>query len=338
MAKLRLISLLPGSGGLVSGGFVYNDEVLAALGELGAELGTVEWERAAPCMQADPESWFLFDSLDLGPRLDGLPLESCRSVLLVHHLESLFPPPGTDAGALFAAEELPRLRRFRALWGTSRFTYDHLVAEPDLAGRVFAAEPAALPPRGTRTRSGTEPRILMVGNLCARKGVLELLEELARVENLPAFSLLVVGSELEKDYAARCRERLAAHPELGERVQLFGPRPAEEMGQLYLDADLFLSAAAMETFGRAVREAMTAGLPVLLRAGGFSERHLEGQGAGSVHTDVHELTAGLLELLRDPQALPALQVEARARRPPARSWNQVAMEVVEALNERSATR
>jgi len=83
---------------------------------------------------------------------------------------------------------------------------------------------------------------------------------------------------------------------------------------------------------------MTAGLPVLLRAGGFSGRHLEGQGAGSVHADVPRLAAALLELLRDPRALQALQLEARAHRPPARGWDQVAREVVEALNERSATR
>jgi len=178
----------------------------------------------------------------------------------------------------------------------------------------------------------------MVANLCARKGVLELLEELAGGGDLPAFSLQVVGSELEPDYAARCRDHLAAHPGLGERVQLLGPRPAGDMDQLYLDADLFLSAAAMETFGMAVREAMTAGLPVLLRAGGFSGRHLEGQGAGSVHADVPRLAAALLELLRDPRALQALQLEARAHRPPARGWDQVAREVVEALNERSATR
>lgn len=334
MATLRLISLLPGSGGLVSGGFIYNAEVLTALTEAGAELQTLAWDQAAVRMQSDQQSWFLFDSLDLGPRIDGLPLESCRSVLLVHHLESLFPPPGVDAKALFAAEELPRLRRFRALWGTSRFTCSHLVAEPELAGRVFAADPAAFPPQGSRQHNASEPRVLMVGNLCARKGVLELLEELAKVQDLPAFTLQVVGAELEQDYAAQCHALLAAQPELQKRVQLLGARPADQMGQFYLDADLFLSAAAMETFGMAVREAMTAGLPVWLRAGGFSAQHLQGQGAGAVHADVPALTAGLLELLRSPQQLQVLQAEARAQKPVARSWNQVAAEVVESLSQR----
>ena len=335
MTTLRLISLLPASGGLVSGGFIYNAEVLAALTEAGAELQTLEWEQAAAAMQADQQSWFLFDSLDLNPRIDGLPLEHCRSVLLVHHLESLFPPPGVDARSLFTAEELPRLRRFRALWGTSRFTYNHLIAEPDLAGRVFAADPAAFPPAGRRQNPAAQPHVLMVGNLCARKGVLELLEELAKVPDLPDFTLQVVGAELEADYAAKCHGLLAAQPELQQRVQLLGPHPAEAMGQFYLDADLFLSAAAMETFGMAVREAMTAGLPVLLRAGGFSAQHLQGQGAGAVCADVPELTARLLDLLRHPEQLQALQDQAQAQKPAARSWNQVAAEVVEALGQHS---
>jgi glycosyltransferase involved in cell wall biosynthesis len=108
-----------------------------------------------------------------------------------------------------------------------------------------------------------EPVVLFVGGLCERKDPLALVEALpAMREAAPGTRLVLVGPELEPDYVAALKQRIAA---LGvtEAVTLTGeqidPHPWFEA------ADVFGFASRLEGFGTVVPEAMAHGLPVVAR-------------------------------------------------------------------------
>lgn len=324
MDRPAFLSLLPDAAGLQSGGHIYNAALLGALADQGCavvsgELATVD--------AAIESRICLFDTLDLGHAATESVVLPRRSLLLVHHLTSFEIEDAGAAAQHFAAHELPGLRRFAGLCVTGPYAREQLDAVPELRPRVLLVEPA-VPELAPREAHKGPPRVLMVANLCARKGVLELLEALAGLGQMPAFRLDIVGGDLEAEYAARCRELVTETPVLAERVALVGTLSPAAVAEHYRQADVFVSAASMETYGMAIREAMAAGIPVLLREGGQAGRHLRDGGAGILCADAAELGRELCDLLADPLELASYQAAARNNAPPRRSWTGVARDLL----------
>lgn len=328
------VFVLPDPAGVVSGGHLYNQRIIQALCDKGCCVEQIELAQAGVRM-ASSSSRFVFDSLYLDPEaaveLSRLPLENSASIFLAHHLHSLFPPAGRTAEAVFAEHEWPHLRRFSNCWATSPFMAEYLVAKGIEPRRIVTVEPALEAVEPGRLELEDPPRVLVVANLIARKGVLELLSCLSTESELPAFELRILGGDLEPEYARACRELVAGHPALASRVVFAGTRLPEEMPAEYRRGDLLVSVAAVETFGMALQEAMAHGLPLLLREGGYSGRHLVGRGAGEVHETVEELVVSMLGLLDMTEQLTALKRAARAARPEARSWTDAAVSLLEQL-------
>lgn len=104
------------------------------------------------------------------------------------------------------------------------------------------------------------PRILYVGLLTPRKGVLDLIEasRLLRDEGVEHELLLVGGIPDEGPEAAE------PVLEAAEGVaRLLGTRPPEEMPAAYADAEVFCLPSWWEAMPLSVLEAMSAGLPVV---------------------------------------------------------------------------
>src|SRR5204862_6978171 len=104
------------------------------------------------------------------------------------------------------------------------------------------------------------PRVLYVGLLTARKGVLDLIEasRLLRDEGVDHELLLLGGMPDEGPEAAQ--PVLAAADGV---ARLLGTRPPEEMPAAYADADVFCLPSWWEAMPLSVLEAMAAGLPVV---------------------------------------------------------------------------
>jgi glycosyltransferase involved in cell wall biosynthesis len=104
------------------------------------------------------------------------------------------------------------------------------------------------------------PRILYVGLLTPRKGVLDLIEasRLLRDEGVEHELLLVGGMPDEGPEAAE--PVLAAAEGVAQRL---GTRPPEEMPAAYADAEVFCLPSWWEAMPLSVLEAMSAGLPVV---------------------------------------------------------------------------
>jgi glycosyltransferase involved in cell wall biosynthesis len=155
------------------------------------------------------------------------------------------------------------------------------------------------------------PRILYVGLLTPRKGVLDLIEasRLLKEEGVEHELLLVGGMPDEGPEAAA--PVLAAAEGV---ARLLGTRPPEEMPSAYADAEVFCLPSWWEAMPLSVLEAMAAGLPVVASDVGDVSRLVTPEcGAVTPAKDPVRLAAALRPLLVDPE-LRRRQGEASRRR------------------------
>lgn len=105
---------------------------------------------------------------------------------------------------------------------------------------------------------GDEVVLLYVGRLAQEKGLLTLLDSLARVSPETRPALVLVGSGSLED---RLRARAT---DLGLRVRFTGFLQREELALRYAAADMFVLPSRSEPWGLVVNEAMEFGLPLIL--------------------------------------------------------------------------
>jgi glycosyltransferase involved in cell wall biosynthesis len=125
-------------------------------------------------------------------------------------------------------------------------------------------------PRPTRARLGTNPQhrtVGVIGNICPRKGQLDVLPALERVVACRDDVDAVFIGHASGVIAAELRDRANAS---AGRIRLLGvvPEAADLLGEL----DLVLVPSRSEGFGRVAVESLRAGVPVLAtRTGGLVE-------------------------------------------------------------------
>ena len=168
---------------------------------------------------------------------------------------------------------------------------------------VEAFPPSPLPP---------DPVVLFAGTLSPYKGIRELVEAFSRVRaEVPGTRLVVVGDGPERDWV-RARAR-----ELGveSAVELLGARPPSEMSSLLSRASVLASPSHTEAYGMAILEAMASARPVVATAvGGPRTLVVDAEGGRLVPVgSVEHLAAGLVEVLRDPEAAARMGAYNRAR-------------------------
>ncbi len=147
------------------------------------------------------------------------------------------------------------------------------------------------------------PRILYVGLLTARKGVLDLLEASQILRNSGIeHELWLLGGTPDEGPAAAVPVLAAARG----RASLLGTREPEEMPAAYAAADVFCLPSWWEAMPMSVLEAMAAGLPVVATD------------VGDIPRLVDDGRTGIVVAQRSPerlaQALKALLTDAPLRR------------------------
>lgn len=156
------------------------------------------------------------------------------------------------------------------------------------------------------------PRILYVGLLTPRKGVLDLLEasRILSADGVPHDVWLLGGTPDEGPAAA-----VPVHAAAEGRAALLGTRPPDEMPQAYAAADVFCLPSWWEAMPLSVLEAMAAGLPVVATDVGDVSRAVEdGKTGYVVPPKSPERLAGALEsLLTDLDLRQRMGAAGRAR-------------------------
>lgn len=184
------------------------------------------------------------------------------------------------------------------------------VLPPDRVGLIDNGVPVdryAVPRRPNRP-----PRVLYVGLLTPRKGVLDLLEasRLLRQRGID-HELCLLGGTPDEGPEAEAQVRSG----VDENTRLLGTRPPEAMPAELAGADVFCLPSWWEAMPLSVLEAMAAGLPVVATDVGDVRREVDDGVTGYVvpARDPGKLAAALEPLLTDPGLRERMGAAGRVR-------------------------
>lgn len=319
--------VLPDDRHLPSGGNVYNEKLIAALKRLGQSVEIIDFSSYREAILEDKAGIYGVDSLfveDMKSLLDTK-TQQAFSIFILHHLQSLYPPASVDAEQYYKMHEKEVLNFFQAFLLTSDFSKKYL-QEKGIKAPLMVAEPA-LSLADQRTHALNFPlKALMVANVVERKGILALLEALSlQVKEEDEFRLDIIGrKDMEPAYYEACTSLVEASP-LHRKVNFLGEMSHEDTLKQYAQHHLFISAAQMETFGMAIQEAKSYGLPLLLCKGGNAEQHLI-KGGGMLCPNIFKLAGNFIELCRNEGLMRELWQSAKAEKNTQKvyTWDQAA--------------
>jgi glycosyltransferase involved in cell wall biosynthesis len=175
--------------------------------------------------------------------------------------------------------------------------------------------------QATRRRLGLEgPTLISVGHLIERKGHNFIIEAMP---DLPGFTLLIAGDGPER----QALERQIARLGLGDRVQMLGSRPHEELPELYGAADALVLASSREGWANVLLEAMACGTPVVATPIWGTPEVVTKPEAGMLMKErsAAAVTEGVKRLFANPPAREATRAYAQAFSWDATTEGQVAL-------------
>jgi glycosyltransferase involved in cell wall biosynthesis len=159
-------------------------------------------------------------------------------------------------------EEYARADRIVVLSSFARRTFVEEGCDPSTIAvlplgadvEAFRVTPAARDARAARIRGGGRLRVLYVGALSFRKGLLDLLRAAELLRGEPV-EFTLVGPRMPES------ERLLATA--GANVRLLPKRPQAQLPEAYAAADVFVFPTIEDGFGLVLTQAKAAGLPIL---------------------------------------------------------------------------
>jgi glycosyltransferase involved in cell wall biosynthesis len=317
MCALRVAWVVYGSLDQVSGGYIYDRLVVEQLRALGDQVTIISLEPngvSLPVLARDDYDVVVGDELcfrELGPLFRSAPA-GVRRVLLIHHLTAWEQPPGVRRDELLALEKAA-IDAADACIATSRVTAARLAHER-LTREVLVAEPGAdrfeRPASAGQKPDGALVRLLFVGNILPRKRVLELVAAFAELPSEHA-ELVLVGAELEPDYAERVRTSIA-RAKVSDRVHWLGSLGAARVAQQLALADALVLPSALEGYGMVLSEALWSGVPIIAARVGAAEELLNLSSAGLLYDpdDARGLGAALARFSADRELRAGLRQAA----------------------------
>ena len=244
------------------------------------------------------------------------------------------PPGGIDHGPVRTGLQarLDRLayRRTERLLVASESLAEELAQKGEPIERIRVVPPGrdvaeSAGPAPGDVRQGRRAALLCVGNWLERKGIVELVQAFATLEQ-DAATLHLVGDTLaETPYAQRVRARVA-QPDLQRRVVVHGPLSRPQVAAMYAAADAFVLPSLKEPYGTVYGEAMACGLPVIgWRAGNlpYLAEH-DREGLLVEPGDLAGLAAAMRRLADDSALRTRLSAAARQRALSRPTWEDVA--------------
>jgi glycosyltransferase involved in cell wall biosynthesis len=142
----------------------------------------------------------------------------------------------------------------------------------------------------------------MVGHLAPIKGQEEFIRAAAIVCGLrDDVEFIIAGEDKSHNGEHRQRiERLIAELDLNQRIRLSGW--VDDIAELLVSFDLFVSPSRSEPFGLSIVEAMAAGTPVISSMSEGAREIIDDHHSGRLVPigDVHTLARVISELLSDP--------------------------------------
>jgi glycosyltransferase involved in cell wall biosynthesis len=349
MTRTRLALLTLGDPERVTGGYLFHRRLADRAQRHGMEIEFVSvpdlplawamtagprWLRHRAIKDADA---LVLDSIAAAPAAPWLSLVRGPLLGMLHQ-----PPGGMDSGAaarwLRAPFDRWAYRRAELLMVASDWLAEQLVAAGIPRSRLVVVPPGKDPAPAADQASDRDcwattgelrrhrrMAALCVANWLPRKGILELLEAVARLPDEMVTLHLVGETSTPGPYAGRIRRRLR-DPDLSRRVTVHGLIPADAVAAMYRSVDAFVLPSFEEPYGTVWGEAMAAGLPVVgWHAGNlpYLADH-ERDGLLAPVGDVAALSQALERLALDPALRDAMGRAARERASARPTWDETA--------------
>jgi glycosyltransferase involved in cell wall biosynthesis len=325
--------LIPGDPDQLTGGYLYNSRVIDGLRARGWTVDRVTlpgdtWpvvsaelrQACGEILEGLPDgAAVVIDGLAISGLLPHLPalVQRARVMILVHC--PLVRETGISPALQqrFLEEEREALALAHKVVVTSAWTAGdvrELFGVPD--EKLAVARPGV--ERRPLADGSGGVRLLCVGSLIRRKGQLELLEALTRIRDL-TWTLRMVGSpDRDPGYAALLRSRIARRG-LDARITLTGELSGDPLEAEFRAADVFVLPTWYETYGMALLEAVSYGLPVVTCSGGAVPSTVPAAARILVEPgDIEGLAEALRAVLTDDdlrEGLAAAAVDHRDRLP-----------------------
>jgi glycosyltransferase involved in cell wall biosynthesis len=341
---MRVAFVTVGDTSRLTGGYLYNNRVLAALRGTGIEVDEI-----VPCGTSPREQEETASRLGLGlnPRrfdvivVDALARIVCAPhldrwreerpvVAMVHELPSVAAP---DAASERESEEpLLRAERLISASGHGRSILENRGVP---AARIRIVPPGfdRLSVGGASSPSREETvRALCVAQWIPRKGILDLVQAWVLHER-PGASLELVGeADADPAYARSINAAIASAPEASIIVR--GPIDDAALGTAYAAADLFVLPSRYEGYGVVYAEALAHGLPVIACDVGPVPELVGEEAALLVPPgDVEALSEALELLLKDPALRDRMSAAARRRAGELPRWEDTVAGFLRVLQE-----
>lgn len=325
---MRVAFVTVGDTSRLTGGYLYNARVVAALREMGVGVEEIvpcgaspeEQEEAARRLGTtlDPQHFdvIVVDALAgivCSPHLDRW-REERPVVALVHELPSVAASKGVLDREREYEEPLLRAERLISVspHGTS------ILEERG----VPVARIRVVPPGFDRLPKGdgTEPparidetvRALCVAQWIPRKGILDLVQAWMLHERSGASLELVGETDADPAYAASVHAAIAGSPEAS--ITVSGPVDDATLGAAYAAADLFVLPSRYEGYGVVYAEALAHGLPVIACDVGPVPELVGEEAAVLVPPGDVEALSGALDLLLNDAGMRGRMTAATRRR------------------------
>ena len=313
LAKNRAITfVIPDVTAFQSGGNIYNKNLIDGLKKNGQSIEVLDWA-AFSKVTAPLEGYYFFDTLYFRQLKKFLPqkAKNASCYLIVHHLESLYPPKDWTADAYFKQKEYPILKLFDGFLTSSQFTAAYLTKHHLNAPKIIIPPAINFQTKKTTETAISKIQVVMVANLVERKGVLPFLQLLAStpfLQQTQNLQLHLIGtSEIEPDYAQACLQLIEKNPSLKKIIYYHGQLSPTQVHSFYQKANLFISTAFMETYGMALQEARAFQLPILALKGGNVENHVENGRTGWLFDKMEDLVQQLANLVKQGDDLSTIQ-------------------------------
>ncbi|MEM8853081.1 MAG: glycosyltransferase family 4 protein [Pseudomonadota bacterium] len=279
----EIVFAYPGDLQTLTGGYVYDRQLIEALRATGQKVRTLALGEGFPHpdaatvataidrLAAATGDVLIVDGLAYG-RLpaEGLARVGVPMIALVHHPLALETGLSPEVAAAFRADERAALQECAAVLVTSPHTAAVVRADFAPDNTPVTVAPPGLDRAfwgGLTKAPEAVPRVVSVASISPRKGFDVLVDALARVADRP-FAVDIVGSLTRDPNAAAVLKDDIAERGLSHRVTLHGEAPDTVIRTLYSRADVFALASRYEGFGMVFAEAMAAGLPVVGCRGG----------------------------------------------------------------------
>lgn len=336
---------VPGDITTLTGGYLYDRNLMTALTTLGMTVQHLAWGDSFPhptpqdadtalaqlrALPADQPA--LIDGLAHGALdTDGLRRVRAPLFALVHHPLALEPGLDPALARQMAQREKANLDLARHIFVTSPHTGTVLSQQyGGTSDRITVVCPGFDRPTGASVQKADPPLILSVGLLARRKGHDILLRALAQITDLD-WKADIVGRDHEPGMTGLLT-RLIDDLDLGARVTLSGEVSAEGLAARYARATLFALATRYEGYGIVFGEAMGHGLPIVsTRAGAVPDTVGPDAGLLVDPDDPDAFAAALRRMLAD-RALRSGCAEASLRAAGALSrWEASAVLVRDAM-------